>query len=91
MRTSLLPLSGALSFSIDKVSIFIRDIADSPSICTRSGGRVYIETIRNIAPGEELFIDYALEVAPEMAGEANKEYACRCRTKRCRGTMLNLI
>jgi uncharacterized protein len=47
------------------------------------GGRVYIEAIRNIAPGEELFIDYALEIPPETAGEASKEYACRCGTRRC--------
>ena len=53
-------------------------------------GRVYIEAIRDIEPGEELFIDYALEVPPETAGESKNEYACRCGTRRCRGTMLNV-
>jgi uncharacterized protein len=53
-------------------------------------GRVYIEATRHIKPGEELFIDYALEVPPEALDESVKEYACRCGTRRCRGTMLNL-
>ncbi|QBR04407.1 SET domain-containing protein [Paraburkholderia pallida] len=50
------------------------------------GGRVYIEAIRNIAPGEELFIDYALEVPSKT--KSLSEYVCRCGTRRCRGTML---
>jgi hypothetical protein len=36
----LSPLSGMLSLSIDKVSTFIRGIADSPPICTGSGNGV---------------------------------------------------
>lgn len=53
-------------------------------------GRVYIDAIRDIAPGEELFIDYSLEIPPEEADEARNDYACHCNTKDCRGTMLNL-
>ena len=52
------------------------------------GGRVYIEAIRNIAPGEELFIDYALEVSSKR--KSLSVYVCRCGTRRCRGTMLGL-
>ena len=52
------------------------------------GGRVYIEAIRNIAPGEELFINYALEVPSKT--KSLSDYACRCGTRRCRGTMLGL-
>ncbi len=51
-------------------------------------GRVFIEAIRDIAAGEELFIDYALEIAYEVDGDAQREYACRCGAPRCRGTML---
>jgi SET domain-containing protein len=51
-------------------------------------GRVYIETLREIVPGEELFIDYALEIPPKARSESLSEYACRCGTKHCRGTML---
>lgn len=52
------------------------------------GGRVYIEAIRNIAAGEELFIDYALEVAPDTSRKSLSHYACRCGSRRCRATML---
>lgn len=51
-------------------------------------GRVYIEATRPIAPGEELFIDYALEVPPEDRTGALSEYTCRCGSRLCRGTML---
>lgn len=51
-------------------------------------GRVYIETTRDIAPGEELFIDYALEVGGEADRATLEEYACRCGGEDCRGTML---
>lgn len=48
--------------------------------------RVYIKAICNIAPGEELFIDYAPELPSKT--KSLSEYACRCGTRRCRGTML---
>ncbi|MEM5314266.1 SET domain-containing protein-lysine N-methyltransferase [Paraburkholderia sp. JHI869] len=51
-------------------------------------GRVYIETLREIEPGEELFIDYALEIPPKERSKSLSEYACRCGAKHCRGTML---
>ncbi|WP_322048940.1 SET domain-containing protein [Paraburkholderia sp. J67] len=51
-------------------------------------GRVYIEAIRDIAPGEELFIDYALEIEEQVDAEAQRDYACRCGNACCRGTML---
>lgn len=51
-------------------------------------GRVYINALRDIQPGEELFIDYALEVPPKGRTGSLQEYACRCGARRCRGTML---
>jgi uncharacterized protein len=51
-------------------------------------GRVYIDAIRDIAPGEELFIDYALEIEQQADNDAQREYVCRCGTSHCRGTML---
>jgi len=50
-------------------------------------GRVYINALRDIQVGEELFIDYALEVSAKARDSAS-EYACRCGARRCRGTML---
>ena len=51
-------------------------------------GRIFIDAIRAIRPGEELTYDYGL-VCPERHTPALKRlYACRCGAKNCRGTML---
>lgn len=54
---------------------------------TRANGRidVVIETLRPIAAGEELFIDYALQ-ADADADPAH--FACHCGAPACRGTLL---
>lgn len=44
---------------------------------------VIIRTTRRIRRGEELFLDYALDVGEEDP----TEYPCRCGTPRCRGTL----
>ncbi|MFX1766286.1 SET domain-containing protein-lysine N-methyltransferase [Paraburkholderia sp. A1RI-2L] len=54
-------------------------------------GRVFIEAIRDIAPGEELFIDYALEIEQHADDDAQRDYACRCGAPLCRGTMLGAL
>lgn len=50
------------------------------------GGRleVRIETLRSICAGEELTLDYALQVDPD----SEDEHACACGSSNCRGTML---
>ncbi|MGH8220166.1 MAG: SET domain-containing protein [Steroidobacteraceae bacterium] len=50
--------------------------------------RVFIDAIRDIAPGEELSYDY--QIGRERADPPNVEeiYACRCGSTECRGTML---
>ncbi len=45
---------------------------------------ISIETIRDIEVGEELFIDYTLQID---AGEDPANYPCRCGLSSCRGTM----
>jgi hypothetical protein len=48
------------------------------------GLHISIETTREIAPGEELFLDYSLDA------ESNdpSTFACRCGAADCRGSML---
>ena len=51
-------------------------------------GRVYIEAKRAIAAGEELTYDYRLSYDGRITRKVREEYACRCGSKRCRGTLL---
>lgn len=52
------------------------------------GGRVFIKTLRAIAPGTELFYDYGLVIDERYSAKLKKQYECRCGARRCRGTML---
>ena len=51
-------------------------------------GRVFIRALRNIGAGEELFYDYGLSVDERYTAKLKKQYACRCGTRGCRGTLL---
>jgi uncharacterized protein len=51
--------------------------------------RVFVESIRNIKPGEELGYDYQLTWDSTDEPEDLALYACRCGAKKCRGTMLD--
>ena len=52
------------------------------------GGRVFINALRAIKPGEELNYDYGLIIDERYTPKLKKQFACRCGTKGCRGTML---
>ena len=51
-------------------------------------GRVFIEACRKIPAGEELTYDYRLSLSGRISKKTREAYACRCGTKRCRGSML---
>ncbi|MFM0014891.1 SET domain-containing protein-lysine N-methyltransferase [Paraburkholderia sediminicola] len=51
-------------------------------------GRIFIHTLRPIAAGEELFIEYLLEVDDPLDEEIRRQYACRCTVVGCRQSML---
>jgi SET domain-containing protein len=49
---------------------------------------IYIEAIRDIAPGEELTYDYAYERDGTEDEEWERLYLCKCGAATCRGTIL---
>jgi SET domain-containing protein len=51
--------------------------------------RVFVETIRNIKPGDELGYDYQLTWESTDDPAELALYDCRCGAKNCRGTMLD--
>jgi Proteins containing SET domain len=50
--------------------------------------RVFIDALRDLQPGEELFYDYQLEVDEPITNEVKEESRCYCGASSCRGTML---
>ncbi|MEX2609265.1 MAG: SET domain-containing protein-lysine N-methyltransferase [Gemmatimonadota bacterium] len=51
-------------------------------------GRIFIEAMRTIYPGEELTYDYNFELEDEHDEEARALYPCACGADNCRGTIL---
>jgi len=50
--------------------------------------RIWIEAIRDIAPGEELAYDYAFVLEERHTPAAKRRYPCNCGALTCRGTIL---
>jgi SET domain-containing protein len=53
-------------------------------------GRVFIEALRNIRTGEELFYDYRFTIDVPRTKEIERESICHCGSPNCRGNMLDL-
>ncbi|MBX3263393.1 MAG: SET domain-containing protein-lysine N-methyltransferase, partial [Labilithrix sp.] len=51
-------------------------------------GRLLIEALRAIRPGEELVYDYRITRDSNDPPDVERIFACRCGTPSCRGTML---
>jgi uncharacterized protein len=51
-------------------------------------GRIFIEAIRTIQPGEELAYDYQIQRDDDDPPDVDQIFACRCGAKNCRGVML---
>jgi SET domain-containing protein len=51
-------------------------------------GRIWIETIRDVAPGEELAYDYAYVLEERHSLAAKRRFPCHCGASTCRGTIL---
>ena len=50
--------------------------------------RIYIEAVREIAPGEELSFDYLYEVDEPVTKRDVAFFFCKCGSAKCRGTMI---
>ena len=55
---------------------------------TEVDDRIFVEALRAIRPGEELFYDYLIVPADRRTKSLEREFACHCGSARCRGTML---
>jgi SET domain-containing protein len=51
-------------------------------------GRIWIETLLEIEPGEELVYDYAYVLAERHTPAAKRRFPCSCGAITCRGTIL---
>lgn len=67
---------------------FINHSCDPNCDAIVEDGHIWIETIRDIAPGEELAYDYAYRLEERHTPAARKRYPCHCGAPTCRGTML---
>jgi SET domain-containing protein len=53
-----------------------------------AGGRVFIKARRDLRVGEELVYDYRLTLDERLTPSLKRQYACRCGSPHCRGTLL---
>ena len=67
---------------------FINHSCDPNCDAIVEDGRIWIETIRDVAEGEELAYDYAFILHERHTPAAKKRYPCHCGAANCRGTIL---
>ena len=67
---------------------FINHSCDPNCDAVIEDGRIWIETIREVAPGEELAYDYAYVLEERHTPAAKRRFPCYCGAVNCRGTIL---
>jgi len=67
---------------------FINHSCDPNCDAVIDDGRIWIETVRDVAPGEELAYDYAYVLEERHSPAAKRRYPCNCGAASCRGTIL---
>jgi len=69
---------------------FINHSCDPNCEAVDEEGRIFIEAIRTIQPGEELSYDYHLSGPTPRTRAERAPFVCLCGASNCRGTMLAL-
>lgn len=72
----------------DNDARFINHSCDPNCDAVVEDGRIWIDAIRDIEPGEELAYDYAYVLNERHSPAAKRRYPCRCGAANCRGTIL---
>ncbi len=67
---------------------FINHSCDPNCDAVIDDDRIWIETIRDVEPGEELAYDYAYILEERHTPAAKRRFPCRCGAASCRGTIL---
>ena len=67
---------------------FINHSCDGNCESAIEDNRVFIDAKRTIEPGEELGYDYEIGRDASDPDNVDEIYACRCGTRKCRGSML---
>ena len=85
-------------FAIDDVVIdaavggnaarFINHSCDPNCDAIIDDGRIWIETVRDVSPGEELAYDYAYILDERHSPARKRRFPCHCGAASCRGTIL---
>ena len=69
-------------------SKYINHSCDPNCEATIEHGHVFIDAVKNIKKGEELFYDYSYVLDEPHTAAVKKRYPCWCGAKKCRGTIL---
>jgi uncharacterized protein len=67
---------------------FINHSCDPNCDAVIEDGRIWIETLRDVEPGEELAYDYAYVLEEKHTPAAKRRFPCNCGSPKCRGTIL---
>jgi SET domain-containing protein len=70
------------------VARFINHSCDPNCEAVEEDGRIFIDALRDIAPGEELGYDYNFILEERHSPAVKKRYPCHCGADACRGTIL---
>ena len=67
---------------------FINHSCDPNCDAVIDADKIWIETIRDVWPGEELAYDYAYILEERHTPGAKRRFPCNCAAANCRGTIL---